>query len=245
MTIDITTVAEGITLIRMDRERVLNAMNEAMVEEIEAAFHTIERDNNVRAYILTGTGRGFCVGTDLKEASGVSASHRVKRMHALILRMVRFPKIGVAAINGLALGGGLEIAMACTFRVAASTARMGLPEVTHSLMPAYGGTQLLPRLVGRTRGLEMALSGEMIGADRAEAIGLVNAVADDPVAAAIALAQRCTQGSALARREILHAAVDGIELPLEQGLALEYRGAMAVADSAEAQAGVDHFRNGG
>lgn len=246
MTLAVTTVGAGIALVRLDRERVLNAMNEAMVDALEEAFDRIAADDAVRAYVLTGTGRAFCVGSDLKEGGGGGgdADVRVRRMHALVLRLVRFPKVGVAALNGLALGGGLEIAMACTFRTAAPSARLGLPEVTHGLMPAYGGTQLLPRLIGTGRALELALTGEMIGAEQAAAIGLVNAVADDPVAAAVALAERCSQGSETARRAILRAVVEGIALPLEQGLELERQGVMAVANSAEALAGIDQFRQG-
>lgn len=244
MTVEVTVVGGGIALVRLDRERVLNAMNEAMVEALEQAFERIAADDAVRAYVLTGTGRAFCVGSDLKEGGGGDAGARVRRMHALVLRLVRFPKLGVAALNGLALGGGLEIAMACTFRTAAPSARLGLPEVTHGLMPAYGGTQLLPRLIGTGRALELALTGELIEAERAAAIGLVNAVADDPVAAAVALAERCSQGSETARRAILRAVVEGSGLPLEQGLEREYQGVMAVANSAEALAGIDQFRHG-
>lgn len=238
-----TTVEEGIAVIRLDRPKVLNAINEAMVDEIEAALDRIEADEAIRALVIVGTGRAFCVGSDLKEGGG-DPDARIARMHRLMLRLGDFPKIGVAAFNGLALGGGLEIGMACTLRVAATDARLGLPEVTHSLMPAYGGTQLLPRLVGVGRALEMALSGAMIDAARAEAIGLVNAVAEDALAAAVALADRCSRGGRLAQQEIRRAMLGGVGLPLAQGLALEAAGASRIAASDEAKAAVAAFAGG-
>ena len=230
-------------VIRLDRPKVLNAMNEAMVDEIEEALDRFEADGNVRAIVIAGTGRAFCVGSDLKEGGG-NPEARIARMHRLILRLDAYPKVSVAAFNGLALGGGLEIGMACTLRVAAPEARLGLPEVTHSLMPAYGGTQLLPRLVGLGRALELALTGEMIDAARAEVIGLVNAVAEDAQAAAVALADRCSGGGRVAPREIRRAILGGIDLPLADGLALEAQAASRVAASDEAKAGVAAFAGG-
>jgi enoyl-CoA hydratase/carnithine racemase len=235
-----TTMADGIAIIRLDRPKVLNAINEAMVDEIEGALDRFEEDAAVRALVITGTGRAFCVGSDLKEGGG-DPDARIARMHRLMLRLIAYPKVSVAAFNGLALGGGLEIGMACTFRVAAPDARLGLPEVTHALMPAYGGTQLLPRLVGVGRALHMALTGEMIDAARAEAIGLVNGVAEDVQAAAVALADRCSRGGRVAQSEIRRAMLGGLGLPLSEGLALEAAGASRVAASEEAQAAVAAF----
>lgn len=237
------TVEDGIAVIRLDRPKVLNAINEAMVDEIEAALDRIEADETIRAFVIVGTGRAFCVGSDLKEGGG-DPDARIARMHRLMLRLGDFPKVSVAAFNGLALGGGLEMGMACTLRVAASEARLGLPEVTHALMPAYGGTQLLPRLVGLARALEMALTGAMIDAARAEAIGLVNAVADDALAEAVALADRCSRGGRLAQQEIRRAMLGGVGLPLAEGLALEAAGASRIAASDEAKAAVAAFAGG-
>ncbi len=239
-----TRTDSGIAVIRLDRERVLNAMNEAMVDELEQAIDRLAADPSVRAVVFTGTGRAFCVGSDLKEGGNHDPDVRVRRMHALMLRLARYPKVTVCAINGLALGGGLELALACNFRVAAPDARLGLPEVTHGLMPAYGGTQFLPRLVGLQRALDIALSGDMIDASRALAIGLVDEVANDPLAAAIRQAERCSAGGATARSEILQAMLAGIGQSLEDGLELERRGVEVVSASAEAQAGIADFRKG-
>lgn len=238
-----TSLEGGIAILRLDRPKVLNAINEAMVDEIEDVMDRVEQDEAIRALVIVGTGRAFCVGSDLKEGGG-DPDARIARMHRLILRLVDYPKISVAAFNGMALGGGLEIGMACTFRVAAPDARMGLPEVTHSLMPAYGGTQLLPRLVGVGRALQMALSGETIDAERAEAIGLVNAVAEDARAAAVALADRCSRGGKIAQWEIRRAMLNGIGLPLVDGLAVEAEGASRVAASDEAKAAIVAFATG-
>lgn len=238
--IDIS-VQGAVAVIRFDRPQVLNAINEAMVGEIEDALDRFEADDAIRALVIVGTGRAFCVGSDLKEGGG-NPEERIARMHRMILRFNDYPKVTVAALNGLALGGGLELGMACALRVAAPDARLGLPEITHSLMPAYGGTQLLPRIVGLGRALQIALSGEMIDAAKAEAIGLVNQIADDPQAAAVALADQCSRAGKVAPREILRAMTGGYGLPLAQGLAIEADGASRVAASGEAKAAVQAFK---
>jgi Enoyl-CoA hydratase/carnithine racemase len=244
MTIAETRAEGGIAILRLDRERSLNAMNEAMVDALEDAIARLAGDDGVSALVITGTGRAFCVGSDLKEDSGADPDSRVRRMHALMLRLLRYPKVTVCAVNGLALGGGLELALPCTFRVASPAARFGLPEVTHDLMPAYGGTQLLPRLIGRAPAIEMALSGEMIDAAEALRTGLVDRIADDCLAEAVALARRCSAGGAIARREILAAIIGGLEGTLEEGLEKEHAGVMVVSSSDAARAGVEQFRKG-
>lgn len=230
----------SVAILRLDRPKVLNAINEAMVGEIEAALDQVDGDVEARALVIVGTGRSFCVGSDLKEG-GNDPAGRIARMHQLMLRLDGFSKVTVAAYNGLALGGGLELGMACTLRVAATDARLGLPEITHALMPAYGGTQLLPRLVGYARAAELMLSGEMIDAAQAERIGLVNAVAADALAAAVALADRCSRGGITASVEIRRALSGGWGRPLAEGLACEARGAERVAASDEARAGIAAF----
>lgn len=234
------SIVDAIGLLRLNRPEVLNAINTPMIAEIEEALDRFEADEQVKAVVIVGTGRAFCVGTDLKEHAG-DAEGRVKRMHRLVLRLVNYPKISVAALNGLALGGGLEIAMACTLRVAATAAKLGLPELTHGMMPAYGGTQLLPRLVGVGKALEIALTGEMLDAAEARAIGLVGAIVDDAQGAAIALAQRCTRWGGVAPGGIARAMLDGIDLPLEQGLELEAKCVMRLAASGEIKAGLEAF----
>lgn len=233
---------DEIGILRFDRPDVLNAINEQMVGEIEGALDQFEADKSISAIAMIGTGRAFCAGSDLKEGGG-DPEGRIARMHRLMLRLIAFPKVSVALFNGLALGGGLEIGLACTFRLAAPAARLGLPEVTHALMPACGGTQLLPRIVGVPRALELALSGELIDAARAEQIGLVNAVADDLLAAGMQFARHKCGGGGVAQREIRRAVLGGFGLPLSQGLALEAEGASRVAASEEARRAIAAFAN--
>ena len=171
--------------------------------------------------MLTGTGRAFCAGTDLNQWHG-DPQQRLLRVHAFLRRLLDFPKISVAAINGLALGGGLEFPLACTFRVARRSAKLGLPEVKLGLLPAYGGTQLLPRLVGATRALEIMLSGEPIEAPAALSIGLLNRVCEDDedvVELACALARSCARHSLVPQRAIRRAVHEGLALPIDDALA--------------------------
>jgi cyclohexa-1,5-dienecarbonyl-CoA hydratase len=230
------------TVLRLNRPEALNSISNSMLAELEAQIEALEHAA-CRALVLTGTGRAFCAGTDLKESHGVP-EERMRRVHALVLRMRHYPKPIVAALNGLALGGGLELALACTFRVARADARLGLPEVKLALLPAYAGTQLLPRLVGESAALEMMLSGEPVDGTRAERIGLVNRVvpADaDVVAAALEMAASFTRHSLVPQRAILRAVREGMALPLEEAMALERRLVGEVSASSDTREGVSAF----
>ena len=229
-------------VLRMNRPEALNSISNAMLAELEEQFAALE-SSSCRAVVLTGTGRAFCAGTDLKESQSLP-EERMRRVHALVLRMRQYPKPIIAAVNGLALGGGLELALACTFRVARADARLGLPEVKLALLPAYAGTQLLPRLIGESAALELMLSGEPVDGSRAERIGLVNRVvpADaDVVAAALELAASFTRHSLLPQRAILRAVREGLALPLEEAMALERRLVGEVSTSADTLEGVSAF----
>jgi enoyl-CoA hydratase len=230
------------TILTLDRPRSLNAINEAMVDAIEVALDRLEGDAS-RAFVLTGSGRAFCVGSDLKEGTA-DADARVRRMHALILRIAEHPKLSVAALNGLTLGGGLELALACTFRVAAAPAMLGLPEIKLSLIPSYGATQLLPRLIGPARALEMMLSGDSLTAGQALEIGLVNAVGTDALTGACTLAERCAGHGLLAQQAIRHAVAHGTGEGLAAGLAIERDLVVRISESEDARAGLARFRAG-
>lgn len=230
------------TVLRMNRPEVLNSISNAMLAELEEQFDRLERAS-ARAIILTGTGRAFCAGTDLKESQSLP-EERVRRVHALVLRMRHYPKPIIAAVNGLALGGGLELALACTFRVVRADARLGLPEVKLGLLPAYAGTQLLPRLIGEARALELMLGGEPIDGVHAERIGLANRVvpADaDVVVAALELARSVTRHSLVPQRAILRAVREGLAMPLEEAMAFERQRVEEVAASADTREGVAAF----
>src|SRR5215472_9585183 len=170
----------GIALVTINRPDKLNALSGAVVTELREAFEQISRDAYIRGAILTGAGeKAFVAGADINELARLSAFEA--REFALrgqqTFRMLEtMPKPSVAAINGFALGGGLELAMCCTVRFAAETAKVGQPEVKLGMICGYGGTQRLPRLVGRGRALELLLSGETISAAEAHRIGLLNAV---------------------------------------------------------------------
>lgn len=229
-------------LLTLNRPDMLNTITNPMLDRLEQILDE-EQGGDSRALILSGAGRAFCAGSDLSEPHG-DPQQRVRRVHALIVRMRDFPKPIVAAINGLALGGGLELALACTFRVARRGARLGLPEIKLGLLPAYGGTQLLPRLVGENRALEMILGGDPVDGATAAAIGLVNRVCeegDDVIACAAELAGTITRHSLVPQRAILRAVREGGALPLEEALALERRLVHEVSQSADTLEGVQAF----
>jgi enoyl-CoA hydratase len=209
-------------VLTMNRPDSLNAITTEMLDLFEAHLDDIEQDDS-RALILTGTGRGFCPGTDLKQPPE-DPKARIEHAHSLIMRLVEFPKLSIAAINGLALGGGLELALGCTFRVAAQEAKLGLPEIKIGLMPAYGGTVLLPRVIGEQKALEMMLSGEPLTAEAALASGLVNdtcSKATGVVQCAHDFAQRFTRFSMVPQRAIRHIIREGADLSLKEALAEE------------------------
>ncbi|MCY1412645.1 putative enoyl-CoA hydratase [compost metagenome] len=229
-------------VLTLNRPESLNAIDDALLDELEAHLERIASDDS-RALVITGEGRAFCAGSDLKGGTG-DADARIRRMHQLILRLRRFPKISVAAINGFALGGGLEIAMGCTFRVAAAPARLGLPEIRLGLLPVYGGTQLLSRLIGQQQALRLMLGGEPVDGRRALEIGLADELVEQPgeaLAAACELATAHSGYGLLAQQAIRQAVRDGLELPLEQGLELEARLGSEIKDSHDAQEGVRAF----
>jgi enoyl-CoA hydratase len=172
--------ASGVALITVNRPDKLNALSSAVIADLDRAAGEIASDAGIRAAIITGAGaKAFVAGADINELAALTPAEA--RAYALRGQQV-FRKIEtlgkpvVAAVNGFALGGGLELAMACTVRFASDNAKMGQPEVKLGIIPGYGGTQRLPRLVGRGRALELLLSGEMMAAEEAHRIGLVNAV---------------------------------------------------------------------
>lgn len=229
-------------VLTMNRPQSLNAITTEMLELFEEHLDAIEQDDS-RAFLLTGTGRGFCPGTDLKEPPK-DTQQRIAQVHALVQRMVEFPKLSVAAINGLALGGGLELAMACNFRVAAREATLGLPEIKIGLMPAYGGTVLLPRLVGAARAEAMMLSGEPLTADEALEAGLVNELCDTPADVAQAahdFIQSYCNFSLVPQQAIRQAIREGLQLPLAEALPHEARIMERVSASEDCIEGVMSF----
>lgn len=173
--------ANGIGYITINRPKKLNALNKATIEELHAAFLALEEDNEMRVVILTGSGeKAFVAGADISEFAHFSPDQGGKlarKGQEMVFDLIEnLSKPVIAAINGYALGGGLELAMSCHFRIASTEAKMGLPEVSLGVIPGYGGTQRLPLLIGKGRALELITTAAMISADDARAYGLVNHV---------------------------------------------------------------------
>ncbi len=238
-------------ILTIDRPDRLNALDAATIDALQAAFDDIEADDGVRAVILTGAGdRAFSAGADIR---GIAASLRrgteaalrdiVRRGQGLTRRIETFPKPVIVAVNGLALGGGCEIAEAAPLAIASKRARFGKPEIRLGFPPPFGGTQRLPRLIGRKRALAMILTAEPIGAYEAARIGLVNAVVPHARLRdeALALANAVAAMPPLAVAACLAAVTRGINLPIDEGLAVEAGQFARVAGSADAREGVAAF----
>jgi enoyl-CoA hydratase/carnithine racemase len=211
----------GISVVTLSRPASLNALDESLIDGLEQALRECAAREATTAVVLRGAGRAFCAGNDLKEDRGDPVA-RVERMHALILTLWEYPKVTVAALHGVALGGGLELAMACTFRVCDVDTRLGLPEIMMNLVPGFGGTQLLPRIVGRGPALMMLLSGESLTGGQASECGLVDAVVHgDVTSAARDLLGRFPGSDLLARSAVLEAVRRGLGSSLRDGLAVE------------------------
>lgn len=237
-----------VAIVTLNRPAVLNAINTEMLDALDAALDAIEA-SDAQLLVLTGAGRAFCSGSDIgghrpaPEDLRQVAETRIKRMHALVLRLIGFKQPSVAALNGLAYGGGLELALACTFRIASPSAKLCMPEIRHGVLPSYGATQLLPRLIGAGRALELMLTGASLAGAEAKSIGLVTGVDDDPVAAAVAFAERLPNTGSLSHHMIRRAVVHGQHLDIAAALDLERELAIEVALSREAQDGISRFND--
>jgi enoyl-CoA hydratase/carnithine racemase len=220
-------LADGIATITLNRPAVHNAMNERMREELTACFGELARSEDARVIVVTGTGeRAFSAGADIREFVVPQVPVRFRdgrRRVDFRAAMDRCPQPIIAAIRGFALGGGLELALACDIRIAGEDSQLGLTEVNLAIIPGGGGTQRLPRLVGRGKALEMILTGARIDAREALRIGLVERVvpATEVLSSAQALARTLAEKAPVALRYAKEAVVKGLGLPLEDGLRLE------------------------
>ena len=220
-------VADGVATVTLDRPDVHNAMNQTMRQELTRCFGDVALDEDVRAIVVTGAGeRAFSAGADIREFVEPQIPVRFREHRRRVDFRQAMDRCGqpiVAAIRGFALGGGLELALACDIRIASEDAQLGLTEVNLAIIPGGGGTQRLPRLVGRGKALEMILTGARIGAAEALRIGLVERVvpAAEVTAVATALARTMAEKAPVALRYAKEAVVKGLELPLVDGLRLE------------------------
>jgi enoyl-CoA hydratase len=240
------TYRGDVAIITLDRPEAMNALNASMIDRIGTLIDEAAA-TSPRALMFTGAGgKAFCAGADIKEMldRGSSAHHAAARagQHAFA-KLDRLPFPSLAVIQGVALGGGLELAMACTFRIAIAGARFGLPEIKLGLIPGYGGTQRLPALVGRSRALEMIASGRLIGTDEAEHFGLINRVeeAGDPLELGLAFLDGLGARFPAAFRLAMTAVEKALTVPLEDGLRHEADLFVAATQTADAAEGMHAF----
>lgn len=220
--------SDGVRVVTVDRQEKLNALNGEVLHQLGEAVAEAEADPGMRCFVVTGAGeKAFIAGADIGELARltpVEGREHARRGQALLDRIERLPAPSIAAINGFAYGGGLELAMACTLRVASENARMGLPETSLGILPGYGGTQRLARLVGRAKAYELVLTAEKgVTAAEAHRIGLVNRVvpAGQALAGALELARKISANGPGACRYAMESIRRGVEMPLEEGLAFE------------------------
>jgi enoyl-CoA hydratase len=231
-----------VAVVTLDRPKVLNALNAETLDELDRAIGELALDTSIRVILLAGAGgRAFAAGADINEIAALTAEEGhayALRGQALLREIETLNKPVIACIQGFALGGGCELAMACSLRLAADNARLGQPEVKLGLLPGYGGSQRLPRLVGRGRGLKLLLSGAIVDAQEALRIGLVDEVvpAADLMARAEALALEIAANAPQAITELLRAVDEGLDLPLDLALmreAVRFSHLCGTADKAE------------
>lgn len=237
----------AVAVVTLNRPKVLNALNNQTLTELASCLAALKADDTVRAIILTGAGeKSFVAGADINELAALSpveGQGHARRGQLIFDAVEQMGKPVIAAINGFALGGGCELAMACTMRIAADTARFGQPEINLGLLPGYAGSQRLPRLVGKSIAMEILLTGDMVSAARAYEIGLVNRVvpAAELMAEATKLAQALAAKAPIAVRFIIEAVNQGLESPFAVGEYLETTLFGTIASSADMREGTTAF----
>jgi len=239
------TCRDDVAVLVLDRPEVLNALSFAVVEEIADAFDAVGK-MGARALVITGAGaKAFCAGADVKELRGRDpAAHQrsLQRGQEVFSKLETLPIVSIAVVNGYAFGGGLELALAATFRLATANAKLGFPEIKLGMIPGYGGTQRLPRVVGEARALELILTGRTVGAEEAHRIGLVHRLVDgDAIEAGLTFAGELTGYSlpvlALARSAVTRA----LDVPIHEGLKIEADVATLAFRTADAEEGMAAF----
>jgi enoyl-CoA hydratase len=238
----------AIAYVTFNRPKVLNALNKATIAELNEVFKDARDDSEVRGVILTGAGdKAFAAGADIGEMVGDTpgdAEDKTRRGQRLTRLIENLGKPVIAAVNGFALGGGCELAMACTIRLAVETAKFGQPEVTIGIIPGYGGTQRLPRLVGKGRALQLILTGEMIDAHEAHRIGLVNEIVPgaELISRAEAILKRIEANAPVAVKLAIDAANRGLDVSLSEGLDIEASNFTQCVSTEDMKEGVAAFR---
>jgi enoyl-CoA hydratase/carnithine racemase len=245
-------ITEGVARVTINRPERRNAMSYGVMDGLRTAMARARADESIRVVVLTGAGdKAFSAGMDLKERAAGATVTGIDRRHAKTAPEANTPtkavaaisKPTIAAINGYAVGGGLELALACDLRIAATDAKLGLAEVRRGIIPGAGGTQRLARVVGLARALELGLSGRLVEGAEAFRIGLVHEVVarEELLAAAERLAETLLKGAPLSLRFIKEAIRKGFELPLEEGLRLEADLSALIATTEDAKEGPRAF----
>lgn len=240
------TVGDRVATVMMNRPDKLNALNDEMIEELGLMVDELRDRMDVGGVILTGAGRAFVAGADISELErhgGIAAKALSRRGQLVFNRLEAMPKPVIAAVNGFALGGGCELAMACHVRVASEAAKFGQPEVKLGLIPGYGGTQRLPRLVGKGRALQLLMTGEMIDAAEAFRIGLVNRVvpAGELIKTATDMLGQMLANAPLALASCIEMANRGYDLSLGDALHMEATTFGLLAATADMREGTKAF----
>jgi enoyl-CoA hydratase len=244
----ICDVSDGVALVKISRPEALNALNTVVLDELKDAFETAGSDDTIKAVVLTGEGRAFVAGADIAQMEGLSAldlrDYFLKGIAVMNL-IDDLAKPVIAAVNGFALGGGCELAMACDIRLSSDKAKFGQPEVNLGIMPGFGGTQRLPRLVGKGMANYLIMTAEIIGAEEALRIGLVEKVypADELLAEADKLARLIASKSPIGVSRSLLAIGRGFETDLKTGLVIETEAAAGTAASDDRSIGMKAFLN--
>ncbi|HEY3066684.1 MAG TPA: enoyl-CoA hydratase-related protein [Methylomirabilota bacterium] len=235
---------ESFAVITLNRPPA-NAISEQLMRDLDAALGSVQQDDAVRSVVITGSGdRIFCAGADLGSAfAGGNVDAFIRFGNAVLRKIERFPKPVIAAMNGHALGGGCEIAMACHFRLLKESARMGQTESNLGIIPGYGGTQRMPRLIGRTKALEFLILGTQVPAAECLAVGLVNRLCREGEALddARALARQIATRPPIATRLLIEAVDDGLEEPIDKALVIETRAFLETLRTEDAAEGLQAF----
>lgn len=245
MSIELARQAD-LAVLTLNRPEALNALSFDILREIGAAFDQVAAMEGIRALLITGAGdKAFCAGADIKELrhrSLVDQKRGAELGQAVFARLDRLPVASIALIGGYAFGGGCELALACTFRLASPGAVFGLPEIKLGLIPGYGGTQRLPRLIGEARALELIMTGRSVKADEAERIGLVNTVVEgDLLEAGREYAERFTRYSLPVLGFAREAVQRGRDVPLTEALRIEADLSTLAYRTADAEEGMAAF----
>jgi len=238
---------DSIAMVTIDRPQQLNAIDGSVLRQLDAALDRIESDDEIRAFVVAGEGRAFCAGADLTElsslANGAAFRAWIREFTDVLDRLERCSKPSVAAVDGAALGGGLEIVLACDLRVVSSSARLGFPEIKLGILPGGGGTQRILRQIPRAVAKQLLLTGEPLSAEDAYRIGLVNAVVapGEVVATARAFAESLAAAPASALAVAKQLVDDGATMPLGAAITLERESVSHLFDTADARARITAF----